>query len=102
MLEQGKYRLGISVRSGSTTRSFNQPLELEWHDMPLSVENPRDAIPPLQHITTEEEFKDLSGGSREEQIKKLYAYWKKHDPTPETAYNERMAEFYRRADYAYV
>ena len=34
-------------------------------------------------------------------MKKLYAYWKKQDPTPETAYNERMDEFYRRADYAY-
>ena len=69
--------------------------------MPLSLENPRDAIPPMIHIMTDEEFKELSSGSRELQIKKLYAYWKKDDPTPETAYNERMDEFYRRADYAY-
>jgi GWxTD domain-containing protein len=101
MLEQGKYRIDIKVRAGGVSRSFSQTLELEWHDMPLSMENPRDAIPPLQHITTDDEYKQLSSGSREEQIKKLYAFWKKEDPTPATAYNERMAEFYRRADYAY-
>jgi GWxTD domain-containing protein len=101
MLEQGKYRFDIKVRAAGATRSFGQPLELEWHYMPLSLENPRDAIPPIAHITTEEEFNELSSGSREAQIRKLYAFWKKQDPTPETAYNERMAEFYRRADYAY-
>ena len=101
MLEQGKYRLDVRIKAGGVTRSFNQPVELQWHYMPLSLENPRDAIPPLAHITTDEEFRDLSTGSRDEQIRKLYAFWKKQDPTPETAYNERMAEFYRRADYAY-
>ena len=101
MLEQGKYRLDVKVRAGGWSRSFSQPLELQWHYMPLSLENPRDAVPPLQHITTDEEFKQLSAGSREEQMRKLYAFWKKQDPTPETAYNERMDEFYRRVDYAY-
>jgi GWxTD domain-containing protein len=101
MLEQGKYRLSVKIRAGGAMRSFSQVIELQWHYMPLSLENPRDAIPPLAHITTDDEFKDLSAGSRDDQIRKLYAFWKKQDPTPETAYNERMAEFYRRADYAY-
>ncbi len=101
MLEQGKYRLDVKVRAGGWNRSFSQPIELQWHSMPLSLENSREAIPPLQHITTEEEFKEISSGSKEEQMRKLYAFWKKQDPTSETAYNERMNEFYRRADYAY-
>ncbi len=101
MLEQGKYRLDVKVRAGGFTRSFSQPLELVWHYMPLSLENPRDAIPPLQHITSDEEFKEISKGSREEQLRKMYEFWKKQDPTSETAFNERMDEFYRRADYAY-
>ncbi len=101
MLEQGKYRIDVKVRAGGFTRSFSQPLELVWHYMPLSLENPRDAIPPLQHIMTDEEFKEISKGSREEQLRKMYEFWKKQDPTSETAFNERMDEFYRRADYAY-
>ena len=101
VLEQGKYRLNIKVYAAGSSRSFSQPIELQWHYMPLSLENMRDAIPPLAHITTDEEFKELSSGSREEQMRKMFAFWKKQDPTPETAYNERMDEFYRRADYAY-
>ena len=34
--------------------------------------------------------------SKQDAMKKLYAYWKKQDPTPGTAYNERMATFYQR------
>ena len=101
MLEQGKYRFDVSIKAGGATRSFSQPIELVWHYMPLSLENPRDAIPPMLHIMKDEEYKELSSGSNESQIKKLYAFWKKDDPTPETAYNERMDEFFRRADYAY-
>ncbi|MEI8134419.1 MAG: GWxTD domain-containing protein [bacterium] len=100
-LEQGKYRIDVKVFSGNIVRSFTQPIELQWHSMPLSLDNPRDAVPPLAHITTEEEYKNLSSGSRDEQLRKLYSFWKDRDPTPETSYNERMAEFYQRADYAY-
>ncbi|MEP7234987.1 MAG: GWxTD domain-containing protein [Ignavibacteriota bacterium] len=100
-LEQGKYRIDVKVRAGGSWRSLGQPLELQWHYMPLSLENPRDAVPPLQHIASDEEFKDISNASRSEQMKKVYAFWKKQDPTTSTAFNERMDEFYRRADYAY-
>jgi GWxTD domain-containing protein len=55
----------------------------------------------LQHITTETQFDSLSSGSKEEMAQKLYEFWKMRDPSPETAYNEQMAEFYKRADYAY-
>jgi GWxTD domain-containing protein len=100
-LAQGDYEIVIKACSGIESRTIKQVLTLEWHDMPLSLENPRDAIPPLQYLTTEDEYDDLASGSRDEMLRKLYAFWKKQDPTPATAYNERMAEFYRRADYAY-
>ena len=31
-----------------------------------------------------------------------WAFWAKRDPTPKTLYNELMAEYYRRVDYAYI
>ena len=101
MLEQGEYELVIRVFSGAESRTLKQALTLEWHNMPLSLENPRDAIPPMQYLTTEEEYSTLSSGSKDDQLEKLYSYWKKQDPSPSTAYNERMSEFYHRADYAY-
>jgi GWxTD domain-containing protein len=100
-LEQGNYLVEIAVKAGGTTRHIMNQVELQWHDMPLSLEDPHDAIPPLQHITTETQFDSLSSGSKEEMAQKLYEFWKKRDPSPETAYNEQMAEFYKRADYAY-
>ena len=100
-LAQGDYELQIRAYSGYESRTITQKLSLEWHSMPLSIENPRDAIPPLQYITTEEEYDELASGTRDDQLRKLNAFWKKQDPTPNTAFNERMSEFYHRADYAY-
>ncbi len=101
MLDQGEYELVVRVYSGAESRTIKQPLTLEWHNMPLSLENPRDAIPPMQYLMSEEEYSNISSGSKDDQLEKLYQYWKKQDPSPNTAYNERMAEFYHRTDYAY-
>lgn len=100
-LEQGRYRIEVAVRSGEFIRRQNSDFGLEWFSMPLSLGDPRDALPPLGYIVNENVLDSIEGGSRVEQMKKLFAFWKRQDPTPETAYNERMAEFYKRADYAY-
>ncbi len=100
-LEQGDYTLKVDVHRGSDTRTITSSLELEWHDMPLSLQSARDAVPPMQYILTDAEYSAMSSGSNTEQMKKLFGYWKSQDPTAATAFNERMAEFYRRADYAY-
>jgi GWxTD domain-containing protein len=99
--EQGKYKITANVTNGNLRRSVTNNFSLVWPDMPVSLEDPRDAMNPLVHITTEGEYKDLQKGSRPELIRKLYAFWKRQDPTPGTAFNERMAAFYQRVDYAY-
>ena len=50
---------------------------------------------------TDKEFDEVNEGSDCEIKKKLYEFWKKHDPTPYTAYNEAMTEYYNRVDYAF-
>ena len=47
-----------------------------------------------------EDYAALNSGSDQEKMKKVYSYWRAQDPTPATAYNERMATFYQRVDYA--
>lgn len=101
MLDAGDYSLVVEIHRGSQTRRVNRTIQLEWHDMPLSLQNAKDAIPPMSYILTDEEYSAMSSGSNAEELQKLYGYWKTQDPTPSTAYNEKMAEFYRRADYAY-
>lgn len=101
MLEQGEYELVIRMRAGDDTRTVKRRITLDWHDMPISLEDSRDAVAPLAHIMLDEEYSELASGSREAIEQKVIAFWKKRDPTPETAFNELMAEFYRRADYSY-
>lgn len=101
MLDQGEYELVIRLRAGDDMRTVRRRVTLDWHDMPISLEDPRDAVAPLAHITKDEEYNELASGSREAIEQKVKEFWARRDPTPGTAYNELMAEFYRRADYSY-
>ncbi len=100
-LEQGLYELHVKVRDGQNTDSTLKAFQITWVDMPLSLRDRDFAIQSMRYITTDQEFDDLQSGSRERRWGKFNAFWKKRDPTPETAYNEVMAEYYKRVDYAY-
>ncbi|HEY6171506.1 MAG TPA: GWxTD domain-containing protein [Candidatus Kapabacteria bacterium] len=99
--DQGRYRMEVKVSAEGLERRQSSEFEVEWFDMPLSLMDPKDAVPPMQYIATETLMDSLESGSRVEQMRKLFAYWADRDPSPETIYNERMAEFFKRADYAY-
>ncbi len=73
---------------------------LVWQNMPLSLGDPIDAIEPLAVIMNSDDYSNINSGSDQEKMKKVYAFWHTQDPTPATAYNERMATFYQRVDYA--
>ena len=98
--EQGKYEFTIHIKSGKAERSQKNNFTIVWQNMPLTLQDPADAIPPLEIIMKPEDFNALNSGSSLEKMKKLHAYWRTQDPTPNTAYNERMATFYQRVDYA--
>ena len=100
--EQGTYAFSATVRVGGkqAERVQRNDFNLVWQNMPLSLEDPTDAIEPLAVLTTPDQIQALSSGSKQEMRQKLYAFWKRQDPTPGTAFNERMATFYQRVDYA--
>ncbi|HET6400364.1 MAG TPA: GWxTD domain-containing protein [Candidatus Kapabacteria bacterium] len=111
--QQGKYRFSIRVRATAPAfahtvtapaqtaeRTQSNEFNFVWQDMPLSLEDPTDAIEPLAVLATPKQIQDMSSGSKQEMRTKLYAFWSKQDPSPATAYNERMATFYKRVDYA--
>ncbi|MDP4200203.1 MAG: GWxTD domain-containing protein [Bacteroidota bacterium] len=98
--DQGKYEITVRVQAGAAERERTSTAMIVWQGMPLSLEDPADAIEPLTHILSKEQATEIASGSKQEQVQKLYAYWKTQDPTPGTAYNERMAAFYQRVDYA--
>jgi GWxTD domain-containing protein len=100
-LEQGSYHFDVTAYRSGYSRTVRYEFELAWHTMPLSLDNARDAISPMQYILSDIEYEKLSAGSNADEMRKLFEYWKTQDPTPNTAFNERMSEFYHRADYAY-
>jgi GWxTD domain-containing protein len=97
MLRQGRYELTLTF-ADSTKIMTN--FGARWLDMPLSLNDLDLAIEPLQFITTKGDYSNLRKGSRDSRINKFEEFWKKKDPTPATAYNEVLHEFYRRVDYA--
>lgn len=72
-----------------------------WTNMPLSLFNVDLAIDMLRFIVPENKLKELKTGKREEKIAAFEAFWKQRDPSPDTDFNELMAEYYRRIDYAF-
>ncbi|MDE3058007.1 MAG: GWxTD domain-containing protein [Bacteroidota bacterium] len=97
-LLQGRYLLKIYF-DGNDAAIMRQPFTVEWLDMPMSLTNLDFAVKAMQYITTDSEYDRLQSGSLTERIKAFEAFWKQRDPTPATAYNEMMAEYFRRVDY---
>lgn len=72
-----------------------------WADMPASLFSLNVSLDMLKFILDEDRLKEMKKGNNAEKERKLRAFWKRQDQTPGTVYNELMAEYYRRVDYAY-
>lgn len=94
------YRMTIT-REGDKTPAAQTIFRSLWIDMPTSLLSLDVAIDMLHYIVDDETLDRLSSGSSAEREKKFREFWEKRDPTPDTQFNELMAEYYRRIDYAY-
>ncbi len=72
-----------------------------WADMPASLYNLDIAINHMKFFLKKETLKKIKSGTNQEKEQKFRAFWKRLDPTPNTVFNERMDEYYRRIDYAF-
>lgn len=73
-----------------------------WPDMPASLYNLNIAIDMLKFIIPDKEVDRIKKGNSKEKEQKFREFWEQRDPTPNTVYNELMAEYYRRIDYAFM
>jgi GWxTD domain-containing protein len=99
-IEQGNYTIELSLRSGTTVKTFKQHFSIRWIGMPFSLRSLPVAISAMEYLLPEEEFRHLKSADAESQKKQFSAFWRKRDNTPGTAFNELMEEYYRRVDYA--
>ncbi len=94
------YRLTIRNKKNNEVIA-HRVFQSRWINMPTSLLNLNVSIEMMKYIVSKDELKQLDSGSFKQKEKKFREYWKKRDPTPDTEYNELMAEYYRRIDYAY-
>ncbi|MCS6989402.1 MAG: GWxTD domain-containing protein [Chloroherpetonaceae bacterium] len=73
-----------------------------WIDMPYPLYDIELATRLMEGIMlASEEAKEILDGNPNEQRRKFLAFWKTHDPTPDTEFNEALEEYFRRVDYAF-
>lgn len=94
------YRIKVLDTKTNKVLAFRN-FQSRWLNMPTSLLNLHVAIHMLRFMVSKKELKKLESGSYKEREKKFKEFWKKRDPTPKTQYNELMAEYYRRIDYAW-
>ncbi|MFN3344551.1 MAG: GWxTD domain-containing protein [Chloroherpetonaceae bacterium] len=73
-----------------------------WINMPYPLYDIELAVRLMEGIMiTNDELGKLLEGNAAEQRRKFLAFWKTHDPTPDTEFNEALEEFFRRVDYTF-
>jgi GWxTD domain-containing protein len=99
-LEAGRYRLKVSVRSGKREIEAAGDFTVPGEGVFLSEKALSLAVEQLIYIAgtdTVDQMKRLSYQAKQEEFS---AFWKRHDPTPQTGENEAMEEYYTRAALA--
>lgn len=100
-LPEGAYVMELRYQIDGVEHLDTMRFLLRWVDRPLSLGNLSYAINALRPIATDEEIDRLKRVDDASKRRALNEFWSGQDPTPATLYNERMAEYYRRVDYAH-
>ncbi len=94
------YRMTFSLSSGPGRHEILRKGRAVWPDMPFSLKDIDNALDALRYVTTESELDSLRRGNLETRRANLEGFWRSKGGKQETAFNEVMAEYYRRVDLA--
>jgi len=95
---EGHYELKMNYQGEKDNFVQTVPIEIRWMNKPRSLQMLESALLPLQVILPEDEYKQINSGNKEERRQKFENFWQTKDPTPQTAFNEILVEFYNRVD----
>jgi len=101
-LPSGPYTILLRVldeESGLSAETSGQ-FTIAWHPLSFRDYTYEELLEQVHALATEEEWRELSSLPDTERQRGLLQFWQRRDPTPETALNEAMEEFYRRVRYA--
>ncbi len=100
--ELGTYQLDVTVEAGTQKTTLKKNFQLRWLDMPSSLRQLKVAVDAMEYILSEDEYKELRSANATRQRKLFDDFWRKRDQTPQSSYNEVMAEYFKRVDYAFT
>lgn len=98
-LREGTVTLTVNLNK-STPEKYTFQRAVVWYNKPRSLQNTEYAIRLLKYVASEKEIVQLNKNSDKTAYSALFNFWKKFDPTPNTEFNELMAEYYQRVDFA--
>jgi GWxTD domain-containing protein len=95
---EGGYIFNLTIKTDTDSLNWQSPFDIIWFFKPRSLTSLEYAVLPLEIILPKDAYKKLNSGGKSERREKFTKFWEERDPTPETAYNELMHEFYNRVD----
>ncbi len=94
-------RIRLESLSGDTLAAREKPVEVMWTGLAQHVRDLDSAIGQLVHIAKPRDIEAIRDApSTAERLRRFRAYWERMDPTPGTARNERMEEYYLRVAHS--
>jgi len=99
-LSHGKYTIELEVKHGGKKDKTKKAFVVRWTGVPSTVVDLDLATRQLMYIASKDEIEKIKKAGKAEKIIAFESFWKKKDPTPGTARNELMEEYYRRIEYS--
>ena len=102
ILSQNVYALHPPPASGDSVVARRlHSVSVRWKGLPRSLKEIDEAIDQVQYIAKEGELDSLkSATTLEEKQKRFLDFWRRRNPNPNAAHNEKMLEYYGRVTYA--
>jgi len=96
----GIYRL--EIYSKATSSMFTQKdFVYKWTDLPMNIKDLELAISQMIYIASDDEIDNIKNApTQAEREKRFLQFWKNQDPSPKSAKNEVMNEYYNRIKIA--
>lgn len=99
MYPAGGYRMNVTVSDGASKKSSGKDFSIAWEL--VNWQKPqREVLVEARILMRDHEFKEFEKSSIGEQERILKEFWRKLDPSPQTAVNETYAKFLARLVYA--
>lgn len=93
--------VGVFSEDGSQRIITTKQFYSKWTGVPNTIKDLEKAVDQMVYLATPSEIDYIhEGKDYQEKLERFVEFWRKKDPTPQSAENELFAEYYRRIDYA--